>query len=223
MLYYFKDRSDTTPIGVVPLRRCQIAPPRKVRSSRPFSFELDAVAINKVFQIQAKSQQEADNWIKALQNAADFCLVSNPYNVKHNIHADYNATTGLTGLPPDWEALLQSSQISKQEVLANPTQVIEVLQFDASGHVSTSKPEARSFKVAIQQTPLEELVRVGEPQFLQELAKIEAGIAGGVYRAKEKNTGAPLAVRKITVTSDGFGVLGKLCSAIRFDSIRFCF
>jgi tRNA A-37 threonylcarbamoyl transferase component Bud32 len=52
-----------------------------------------------------------------------------PFDVKHRIHVNYNTTTGFEGLPPEWEALLKSSGITKEEVIANSGAVLSVLEF----------------------------------------------------------------------------------------------
>jgi len=55
--------------------------------------------------------------------------ISYPRNFHQPIHVDFNSDTGFTGLPKEWEALLKSSDISKEEVLANHQDVIKVLEF----------------------------------------------------------------------------------------------
>lgn len=62
-------------------------------------------------------------------------FVSNPFNVKHNIHVqvDPSAPTGFTGLPREWDAMLSVSGISKAEVTAHPQAVLSALQFHMEG------------------------------------------------------------------------------------------
>jgi Protein kinase domain/P21-Rho-binding domain len=68
--------------------------------------------------------------------------VSAPYNVQHEIHVDFDSASGFSGLPPEWEALLKSSGISRDEVVANPDETLQVLEFHAkqleSGNSSQS-------------------------------------------------------------------------------------
>jgi len=54
--------------------------------------------------------------------------VSSPYNVKHQIHVDFNSATGFSGLPKEWESMLQGN-ISKAEVLENPDAVLDDSSF----------------------------------------------------------------------------------------------
>jgi hypothetical protein len=47
--------------------------------------------------------------------------ISGPYNAVHVTHVGFNATTGeFTGLPEEWQTLLQHSGISKREQVQNP-------------------------------------------------------------------------------------------------------
>ncbi|GAM19688.1 hypothetical protein SAMD00019534_028630 [Acytostelium subglobosum LB1] len=52
-----------------------------------------------------------------------------PFNVKHNVHVDYNSITGFEGLPREWEVVLQSSGITKEDVVEQPQAVLDVLDF----------------------------------------------------------------------------------------------
>jgi len=55
--------------------------------------------------------------------------VSAPFNVHHDIHVDFNSETGFSGLPDEWKALLQSSSITKMEVITHSDVVLDVLKF----------------------------------------------------------------------------------------------
>ncbi len=81
--------------------------------------------------------------------------ISNPFDVEHITHVDFDSATGFTvspcgytahhaacafftffksanlsqGLPPEWEAQLQSSGIEVERANANPERVLDVLQF----------------------------------------------------------------------------------------------
>ncbi|KAG1224977.1 hypothetical protein G6F68_020018 [Rhizopus microsporus] len=47
--------------------------------------------------------------------------ISGPYNAKHVTHVGFDASTGeFTGLPREWQTLLQHSGISKHEQYQNP-------------------------------------------------------------------------------------------------------
>jgi hypothetical protein len=59
----------------------------------------------------------------------DDVIISSPFNFQQKIHVDFDSTTGLVGLPPEWDAKLLSSGLSKQEVTANSAAVVEVMDF----------------------------------------------------------------------------------------------
>jgi serine/threonine protein kinase len=219
-LYYFKDATDKLPKGVIPLRRSRITEPKKSRASRPFSFLLHATAINKTFFIQARSQAEATGWIEAIEKGAEYTTVSQPYNVQHDVHVDYNASTGLVGLPPEWEVLLQSSGILKKEVLAFPSEMVQVLEFDSSGHRSASKPDVLSAAPG-DVSPvldLEELVALEDPHdtYLR-FERLAGGASGEVYRAERRDTKKVFALKKIVVDSESVPIL-----AVEINTHRRC-
>ncbi|KAJ3329650.1 signal transducing kinase of the PAK, partial [Blyttiomyces sp. JEL0837] len=62
--------------------------------------------------------------------------ISSPYNPVHLTHVGYNQDTGeFTGLPKEWQVMLQEAGISKQDQLEHPQAVIDVMGFynDAAG------------------------------------------------------------------------------------------
>jgi len=73
--------------------------------------------------------------------AAETHSIGAPYNVHHNIHVDFNARTGFSGLPAEWESLLIGGGISKKEVVANPDEVLDVLEFQSARLAQQKKAE----------------------------------------------------------------------------------
>ncbi|KAI8883978.1 Pkinase-domain-containing protein [Backusella circina FSU 941] len=56
--------------------------------------------------------------------------ISGPYNAKHVTHVGFDASTGeFTGLPQEWQVLLQHSGISKKEQYQNPQAVLDAIGF----------------------------------------------------------------------------------------------
>ncbi|KAG1048281.1 hypothetical protein G6F46_003925 [Rhizopus delemar] len=56
--------------------------------------------------------------------------ISGPYNAKHVTHVGFDASTGeFTGLPREWQTLLQHSGISKHEQYQNPQAVLDAIGF----------------------------------------------------------------------------------------------
>lgn len=56
--------------------------------------------------------------------------ISTPYDPVHLTHVGFNSDTGeFTGLPKEWQQLLQESGISKQDQEANPQAVMDIVAF----------------------------------------------------------------------------------------------
>ena len=60
--------------------------------------------------------------------------ISTPYDPVHLTHVGFNANTGeFTGLPREWQQLLQDSGISRQDQEKNPQAVMEIVKFYQEG------------------------------------------------------------------------------------------
>eukprot|EP01122_Echinamoeba_exundans_P006210 TRINITY_DN1706_c0_g1_i2.p1 TRINITY_DN1706_c0_g1~~TRINITY_DN1706_c0_g1_i2.p1 ORF type:complete len:625 (-),score=155.41 TRINITY_DN1706_c0_g1_i2:203-2077(-) len=57
--------------------------------------------------------------------------VSAPFNIKHDVHVDFNSATGLRGLPQEWETMITSSGIGKKDAVENKDALLEVLEFQS--------------------------------------------------------------------------------------------
>ncbi|KAI7900142.1 P21-Rho-binding domain-containing protein [Cokeromyces recurvatus] len=56
--------------------------------------------------------------------------ISSPYNMVHVTHVGFNPDTGeFTGMPREWQLLLQQSGITKKEQQQNPQTVLDILGF----------------------------------------------------------------------------------------------
>ncbi|KIP03420.1 hypothetical protein PHLGIDRAFT_15879 [Phlebiopsis gigantea 11061_1 CR5-6] len=88
--------------------------------------------------------------------------ISTPYDPVHLTHVGFNSSTGeFTGLPKEWQQLLQESGISKSEQEKNPQAVMDIVKFyqESRGEVSvwdkmgaipappptSSQPSSRSY------------------------------------------------------------------------------
>ena len=68
--------------------------------------------------------------------------VSAPTNMEHHVHVDYDPQKGgFTGLPPEWERLLTTSALTKDDFISNPQAVIEVLQFYTNENKQSENPD----------------------------------------------------------------------------------
>jgi p21-activated kinase 1 len=60
--------------------------------------------------------------------------ISTPYDPVHLTHVGFNTSTGeFTGLPKEWQQLLQESGISRMEQERNPEAVMEIVKFYQEG------------------------------------------------------------------------------------------
>jgi hypothetical protein len=151
-------------------------------------------------------------------------VVSQPFNVVHKVHVDFNSDSGFSGLPGEWEAMLTSSGISKEDVMANPADVLDVLDFESQrkhlevdssaidvSALESSKGAAKRSKKALSRTlpqpkgpkkvrTLRELITPGDPEkLLSEWKKIGEGAAGEVFAASDPERGR-VAVKKMQLT-----------------------
>jgi len=91
-------------------------PPKPIRKTRTLS------------QLLSSKKKEKE---PSIQHIA----VSSPFNVEHTLHikVDAGSTVGLAGIPPEWEQIIRGNNINKEEVLANPQAVLDVLEFNQKG------------------------------------------------------------------------------------------
>jgi p21-activated kinase 1 len=61
--------------------------------------------------------------------------ISTPYDPVHLTHVGFNSSTGeFTGLPKEWQQLLQESGISRSDQEKHPQAVMEIVKFYQEGH-----------------------------------------------------------------------------------------
>jgi len=226
LMFYFKNRGDPKPVGSIPLRGSSCKETNRL--GRPFCFELNAPRIPKVFFIQANAQNDMKEWMDAIEAGSEYSSVSAPYNVQHEIHVDFDSATGFSGLPPEWEAILKGSGISKNEVIANPTETLKVIEFavkekeeqqrtsvlNAAVNAKKNQNTKQSF---LQATPqplpeekpmnLDELVNKSDPIALyKNMEKIGEGAAGEVFSASMGN-GKEVAIKKMEINGENIKLL----------------
>jgi len=215
MMFYFKARGDTKPVGCIPLRSSQCSTTNKL--GKPHCFELHAPKINKVFYIQATQSTEIKEWMDAIEQGSEYSSVSAPYNVQHEIHVDFDSETGFSGLPPEWEVAIKTSGITKKEVLDNPQEAIRVLEFVQQNENPQLRPKSvqvnQSANNSIQPLPedktitLTELVSKNDPSTLyRDMEKIGEGAAGEVFKAFIGN-GKQVAVKKMEINGENMKLL----------------
>jgi len=135
--------------------------------------------------------------------------VSSPYNIKHQVHVDFNSDNGYRGLPKEWEALLKGI-ISKDEVLENPDLVLDVLEFT---HNQNKKAEeaAKASEEALpaeKTITLNDLVNKEDPtKIYLNSTKIGEGAAGEVFLATDCKTNEQIAIKKMPLNAQNIKLL----------------
>jgi len=131
-LWYFKSKENlTSPLGEILLSEsiCTTTLPERIKNKqKEYCFELTCGS-GKVYYIQASSVEVMDSWMKAIRKGSCFISVSLPFDMEHPVHVDFNSDTGFVGLPPEWEAMLVSSQITKDEVIEHHDSIMAGMKF----------------------------------------------------------------------------------------------
>ncbi|KAI8819942.1 kinase-like domain-containing protein [Fimicolochytrium jonesii] len=95
---------------------------------KPYSFEI--ITKEKTYYVSCKSDEELYSWMDEIYQRSPQISISNPTNFVHKVHVGFDSDSGLfTGLPREWNSLLESSNISKEEMSKNPQAVLDVLEF----------------------------------------------------------------------------------------------
>ena len=121
-------------------------------------------------------------------------IIGTPYNVKHQHHVepDPHTSTGFTGLPESWSAVLKMSGITKDDVNANPQEVLECLKFHIEGPPPT-KPTTKQLQTDIARTVH---IKNDDPlKYFQNLRKLGQGASGVVYSALDTRTNKSVALK----------------------------
>ncbi|KYQ91365.1 p21-activated protein kinase [Tieghemostelium lacteum] len=149
--------------------------------------------------------------------------VGTPFNVKHDIHVNFNADTGFEGLPKEWEVLIKSN-FQDPEVMQHPEEVLNVVKFHTqynnmnqsvgqivTSGIPTSQPQQQSTSVQaqpVQTTPqpsnmdepvtLHDLISLDDPKKIYfNINKIGEGGAGEVFEAVNSRTNQTIAIKKM--------------------------
>ncbi|EGC39974.1 hypothetical protein DICPUDRAFT_91113 [Dictyostelium purpureum] len=205
MLFYFKEKEER-PVGAVPLRMSRVYENKSL--GKQYCFELVSPRINKTFFIQANSQDEMLSWMKAVEKGSEYSTVSQPFNLKHEVHVDFNSATGFSGLPKEWEVILKSSNVSKQEVLDKPSEWLSVLEFQAGRTMDKTKSQQMSQLPDESNYTLSELVSKEDPtKIYKNMTKIGEGAAGEVFVATSSKNNKRVAIKKIEINNDNAKLL----------------
>lgn len=140
--------------------------------------------------------------------------VGTPFNVQHNIHVDFNSVTGFQGLPSEWEAMLKTSGITKDEVMAEPDAVLDVLDFNdkfqKQQKTAPLAPISNSTADYPEERPmsLTELISKEDPNLIyKNKKKIGEGAAGEVYLATHSKTSEKIAIKIMPLNNQNMKLL----------------
>ena len=135
--------------------------------------------------------------------------------------------TGFTGLPPEWEKMLKTGGITREEVIENADAVLEVLEFANRGNqpgqnkpanvpISQAQQGGASAHNQLEPQPLpterpltlDQLVSQEDPtQLYTDMKKIGEGAAGEVFVAVSKKTNHKVAVKKMALNGESLKLL----------------
>ncbi|KAH0785551.1 STE family protein kinase [Histomonas meleagridis] len=123
-------------------------------------------------------------------------LISEPQSCEHEVHVSMNSETGLTGLPEWMERQLQNSGINRQQVLAHPSEVIQVMNFMQGSTEPKPKPNTQVTPVP-RPIDVHRIPIVDPKTILSDIEQIGSGGTSTVFRAKLNSTGQTVAVKAI--------------------------
>ncbi|KAG0746505.1 hypothetical protein G6F57_000923 [Rhizopus arrhizus] len=94
-------------------------------STLKFMFGKVVGSVSELWPVQNTSMSTASTTSNSIHTK-----ISSPYNMVHLTHVGFNSQTGeFTGMPKEWQILLQQSGITKKEQQQNPQAVLDVLGF----------------------------------------------------------------------------------------------
>ena len=98
--------------------------------SHPLVDHMGTVARSHSGTATAKGKKSMLEFMTNLLNSNKWPEVSTPYDPVHLTHVGFNSSTReFTGLPKEWQQLLQDSRISKSDQEKNPLALMEVVKF----------------------------------------------------------------------------------------------
>eukprot|EP01095_Lingulamoeba_sp_RSL-Kostka_P011926 TRINITY_DN464_c0_g2_i3.p1 TRINITY_DN464_c0_g2~~TRINITY_DN464_c0_g2_i3.p1 ORF type:complete len:497 (-),score=192.33 TRINITY_DN464_c0_g2_i3:35-1525(-) len=216
-LFYFKKKSDATPIDCIPLTSCTVNQSLKKKKNGNV-FEIRSSDFTRVYYIQCKNEEERNDWMESIENAAELCGVSEPFGVQHEIHVDFSTQTGFSGLPKEWEISLTNNGFTHEDVKAHSEDVLNVLEFNDKynenknknqqmGQLPENIPKEQPLPEEVSLT-LDELVSKEDPTVIySDWKKIGEGAAGEVFLAVDSRTNLKVAVKKMFLNGESLPLL----------------
>lgn len=124
-------------------------------------------------------------------------VIGAPFNVQHTTHVrpDATSSTGFSGLPPAWRAVLKVSGITKQEAVDHPQAVLAALNFHMQGPTHTRGPLPTRAAVEQAMAKALRIVQDDPRQYFTDLKRLGQGASGTVYAATDRRTGERRALK----------------------------
>ena len=125
--------------------------------------------------------------------------ISGPVNVRHEMHVrvDASAPSGLAGLPPQWDALLSASGITREQVASHPQEVLDVLQFHMEGP-PPALPKKTSLAADMETAAF---ITPGDPvAIFSDLHKLGEGASGQVFLGTDARSREKVAIKVAPAT-----------------------
>lgn len=130
-------------------------------------------------------------------------VISKPFEFKHNIHVDYNSETGFVGLPPEWETMLKSSGITKEEAVENQDAVLGILDLATNNMQRPDESAAKQKPIGGKKQRLVDYLQNEDPtKVFGKLQRLDEGSSAVVYKGIHNKTGMKVAIKIIQIKAD---------------------
>ncbi|KAG2381762.1 hypothetical protein C9374_006146 [Naegleria lovaniensis] len=129
-------------------------------------------------------------------------VISKPFEFKHNIHVDYNSETGFVGLPPEWESMLKSSGITKNEAMENQEAVLGILDLATNNMQRPDETAAKQKPIGGKKRLVDYLQNEDPTKVFGKLQRLDEGSSGVVYKGIHNKTGMKVAIKIIQIKAD---------------------
>jgi hypothetical protein len=208
-IWYFKTKGDRQPMGEIDLDNSQTSTAPNRVGNKTHCFEL-ICGTGKVFLIQADDKANMDKWIEVIATGRSFAEVGTPFNVDQKIHVDFDPVNGFIGLPEEWNAILNSSGLSTDEMAQNSDAVLDGLKFmdrmkenDVPSRQLEATPLPQSVSVS-----LNDLVNNAPArEIYKNLKLIGEGAAGQVFIATDSSNNNKVAIKKMEINNESLQLL----------------
>lgn len=135
-------------------------------------------------------------------------LISEPQSFMHEIHVSIDSEMGLVGLPEWMERQLKGSGINKQQVMENPNEVIQVMNFMKQGNNNAApKPQPSSTLEPPKPIGKSKILTVDPKTFLKDIEQIGSGGTSTVFKAINTENGQVVAVKAIDLSHNERNVI----------------